>query len=143
MLADVLGWPLDRAHAALGELSLRLDGTGLRLHRYDNTWSVVPAADAVGRKAWAETARSYSGRYGLRENEAKTLARAAAGRLGPDWERHADNDQRVCVQRLLRNGLIAETPDGLRLSADVAYALEPASPAMPPSDRAACASGRR
>jgi hypothetical protein len=86
--------------------------------------TLVATPTGLGKDEWELLAAAHLARGGLRRNHAAMLARVRDGGMGPGWEKHVGNDQRVCVGRLLKAGLIHQTDEGLVLAEQVEFSLQ-------------------
>lgn len=125
-LADVLGWPIGRVHAAEAELAERLRTVGQSLRRSTGRLAVDCGASAVDQEVMKSALRRHLGRDHLSLTEARMLRHVEHG----DTPTQPSNPEQVALGTLVRAELVTfgdvctrTTEAPMCLSEDVRFSL--------------------
>lgn len=124
-LAEALGWPTSRAHAALRALKTRLKGTGQQLiSRGWDRHSLKPDRLLMTSAQRRKLHRTALRQRGLNITCLGLLVNAHEGRLDGAWLRAMSNPQRVALATITNAGLVEPHDGGYRLTPEAVEALD-------------------
>lgn len=122
-IAVTLGWALDRVEAALAQLAIRLESTGVLLHRASSGFTLRPRSELLSREQRQELERLRLRTRQLRAPGMRLLLAAVRGELPSDWDQRAGNSDRVNMSMLVNAGVIERTETGYKPTTDLRRSL--------------------